>query len=123
MDQSNRKFAVGLFLGLLLVQCRAQNYPGRQWPSGEQIDLTGQWYFKADPGNAGESAGWFRDETDKTYWPLVSVPVGFDNCGPGMERYFGTAWFCRNIVVPESFRDRRIVLHFEGMRTLMPGSG
>ena len=89
--------------------------PGRQWPVREQIDLSGLWYFKADPGNAGDSAGWFRDETDKTFWPRVRVPVGFDNCGPGMDRYFGSAWFCRSIIVPESFRGRRIILHFEGI--------
>jgi hypothetical protein len=84
-------------------------------PIRVQIDLSGPWSFKADPDNIGETEGWFKNETDKTYWPLVSVPAGFDNCGPGLERYFGTAWFCKVLTVPESFRGHRIILHFEGI--------
>jgi beta-galactosidase/beta-glucuronidase len=109
------KIAACLLFALLLLPSLAQNNPVKTASVREQIDLCGLWSFKADPGNEGDSAGWFRPEYEKSFWPLVKVPVGFDNCGPGMERYFGTAWFCRTVSVPESFRGHRIILHFEGI--------
>ena len=110
-----KKSAVNLFLAFIMVPCLAQKNPAVTSAVREQIDLTGPWRFKADLKNEGDSAEWFNDETDKTFWPLVNVPVAFDQCGPGLERYFGTGWFCRHVTVPESFRGRRIVLHFEGV--------
>ena len=110
-----KKIPAVLLLALLSLPCTAQDNPAKTAPFREQIDLSGPWSFKADPKNVGDSEGWFRSGTDKTYWPLVSVPVGFDNCGPGLERYFGTGWFCKTLSVPESFRGRRIILRFEGI--------
>jgi beta-glucuronidase len=110
-----RNIIANFLLALLLAPCCAQNDPVKTATVREQIDITGPWRFKADPKNEGDSSGWFLPEHDKTFWPLVMVPIAFDNCGPGMERYFGTAWFCRSVNIPESFRGRRIVLHFEGI--------
>lgn len=109
-----KKIGSIIILSLFLVSCLKHN-EAVNTSVRQQIDLTGQWKFKADPNNEGDSVGWFNSGIDKSYWPLVSVPVGFDNCGPGMERYFGTAWFSRDILIPESFRSRRITLHFEGI--------
>jgi beta-glucuronidase len=109
------RIALNLFLAFIIVPCWAQTIPAKTSPLREQIDLTGPWRFKADPKNIGDSAEWFKDETDKTFWPLVNVPVAFDHCGPELDRYFGTGWFCRRVYVPESFRGRRILIHFEGI--------
>lgn len=110
----NRIAAVLLFV-LACAPGRAQSGSAETFAPRQQIDLSGPWSFKADAADIGDSLGWFMDKTDKTYWPLVDVPIGFDNCGPGMDRYFGTAWFTRNVFIPESFSGRRIVLHFEGI--------
>ena len=110
-----KKIPAVLLLAILLLPCTAQDIPAKAASVREQIDLSGPWSFKADPTDVGETEKWFKFETDKTFWPLVNVPVGFDNCGPGLERYFGTAWYCRTLAVPESFRGHRIILRFEGI--------
>lgn len=110
-----KRISAIIFPLLMLIPCLAQENPVKTASVRELMDLSGQWSFKADPDNEGEYAGWYRAETDKTFWPLVNVPIAFDNCGPGLERYFGTGWFCRSVFVPESFKGRRIVLHFEGI--------
>ena len=80
-----------------------------------EIDLSGSWKFIADTSGTGENNSWFNENADRIDWKEVMVPVGFDNCGTGMERYFGTGWFFRKVIVPESWRGKRIVLHFEGI--------
>ncbi|MGV8095844.1 MAG: glycoside hydrolase family 2 TIM barrel-domain containing protein [Mangrovibacterium sp.] len=110
-----KRIIADLFLIVILSSCLAQSKSGKNSSAREQIDLTGTWRFKADLNNEGEAKGWFRPETDQIFWLAVRVPVAFDHCGAGMERYFGTGWFCRYVFVPESFRGRRIILHFEGI--------
>ena len=110
-----RKIATILFSAFVLVSCMTQKKSERTASVRETIDLSGPWSFKSDPKNEGDSAEWFNDAKDKTFWPLVNVPIAFDNCGPEMDRYFGTAWFCRRVFVPETFLGRRITLHFEGI--------
>jgi hypothetical protein len=80
-----------------------------------QVNLSGEWSFQADRHNEGAAAGWFADGYDVKSWRRVAVPVAFDNCGPDMDRYIGVGWFSKHVRVPESFRGRRIVLHFEGI--------
>jgi len=82
-------------------------------PLRNYLDLTGLWKFKADTTGNGESLSWFGKNTDRSDWIDVNVPSGFDNCGPGMERYFGTGWFFRKFRVPENFRGKNNMLHFE----------
>jgi hypothetical protein len=110
-----KKFTAGLLLALLFVPCPGQDNDVQTQAVRDQIDLSGTWSFRADPENVGDSEGWFRSESGKKCWPLVNVPVAFDNCGPGLERYFGTAWYSKTLFVPESFRGRRIILRFEGI--------
>ena len=94
---------------------RDQMLPDEALFERTQINLSGNWSFRVDRNNEGESAGWFAENHDTTSWGDVSVPVGFDNCGPDMERYAGVGWFSKQVHVPESFRERRIVLNFEGV--------
>lgn len=110
-----KKLPATLFLVFILLPGLALSNSMKTESVRQQIDLSGPWSFKADPKNVGNTDGWFKSETDKTYWPLVCVPIAFDDCGPGLERYFGTAWFCRTFTVPESYRGRLIILHFEGI--------
>lgn len=110
-----KKILNSIILVLALTSCLVQPQSGQSGAVREKTDLSGFWSFKADPQNEGEGAGWYKPGTDKTYWPLVNVPIAFDNCGPGMDRYFGTAWFCKKVFVPESFEGQRIILHFEGI--------
>ncbi|MEI6784188.1 MAG: glycoside hydrolase family 2 TIM barrel-domain containing protein, partial [Verrucomicrobiota bacterium] len=94
---------------------RKKMLPAEALSDRAQINLSGIWSFQVDRQNAGETNSWFADEYDVKSWREVDVPVAFDNCGPDMDRYIGVGWFCKHVHVPESFRGRRIVLHFEGI--------
>ena len=94
---------------------RRQMLPDEAQPGRAQISLSGNWSFQADRKNEGESAGWFSDQQDTKSWQEVNVPIAFDNCESGLERYAGAGWFSKLVYVPESFRGKRVVLSFEGI--------
>ena len=94
---------------------RAQMLPDEMPADRAQIDLSGKWSFQPDRKNEGESAEWFAEDHDVKSWRSVDVPVAFDNCGPDMDHYTGVGWFRKDVIVPDSFRGRRVVLYFEGI--------
>jgi hypothetical protein len=94
---------------------RAQMLPDHVLSERAQISLSGNWGFQADRQDLGEAEMWFAADHDVTSWPGVEVPIAFDTCGPEMTRYVGVGWFRKCITVPESFRGRRVALHFEGI--------
>ena len=94
---------------------RPQMLPDGVLADRAQINLSGSWSFQADRQNEGESAGWCSEGCDVKSWRGVTVPITFDNCGPDLDRYAGVGWFRKSVYVPESFRDRRLVLHFDGI--------
>ena len=105
-----RIYIILLFLLLHSAFCFSQSEKARI-----EIDLNGWWRFCVDSLNRGEASGWFEPASDKSYWTLVKVPIAFDNCAPGLDRYSGAGWFAKEINIPESLRGRRVVLHFEGI--------
>lgn len=81
----------------------------------EYIDLCGVWKFKPNPWGRGEDETYARRDYDPRRWPEVRLPCDFDSCAPGLESYEGTAWFRRNVIIPEHWRGRRVILRFEGV--------
>lgn len=57
---------------------------------------------------------WFEREDYKAYTKPGNVKVPFLSQPP--RHYIGPAWYQRDIVVPESFRGKRVVLHLERPR-------
>ncbi|MEQ1641953.1 MAG: discoidin domain-containing protein [Pyrinomonadaceae bacterium] len=57
---------------------------------------------------------WFEREDYKAYTKPGSVKVPFLSQPP--RHYIGPAWYQRDIVVPESYRGKRVVLHLERPR-------
>jgi len=92
--------------------------PQAFYPFGQtrkQVPLTGKWTFTADRENKGIAETYFAADFDAHAWEPVSIPCGFDNCGPKLKRYFGTCWFRRTFTVPETMKGQRVVLRFEGV--------
>ena len=64
------------------------------------------------PFNAGEIAGYALAECDVSGWRTVTVPAGFEACGPGLATYQGFGWFQRTFTVPAGWEGRRMLLSF-----------
>lgn len=79
------------------------------------LDLCGLWRFQPDPSGEGEAVGYFQPDFDVVRWREVKVPVGFETCHPALEAYEGAGWFRRTFAVPEAWRDKRVVVSFEGV--------
>jgi beta-galactosidase/beta-glucuronidase len=84
----------------------------------ETVDVGGLWQAKLDPENTGEQEGYFKLEFTAEGWRQVHVPGSFANVAPEIDRYEGVGWFRRSFRVPDSFRGRQVVLHFEGVNYL-----
>ena len=80
-----------------------------------RMRLDGVWRFQVDPFNAGEIAGYAREDCDVSGWRTVGVPSGFESCGPGLATYQGFGWFQRTFTVPAGWEGRRILLCFAGV--------
>lgn len=87
-----------------------------------RIDLSGEWAFRLDPEDMGLMEQWFEQELpDK-----VQLPGSLDEQGIGVPRseiymgrltsetrYVGAAWYQKEIVIPDNWRDHRIALSLE----------
>lgn len=110
-----------IILGLLIIvsaACRAQ----------ETIDLSGTWTYALDSLDIGENNGWQR----RLFHQQLSLPGTLDDAGAGKPadlsvtfekatllqltrkyRYIGTAWYNREVTIPESWAGKTIVLSLE----------
>jgi len=86
------------------------------------IPLAGTWQFRLDPENLGTDKKWFSEELDDS----VTLPGTTDTNQKGMfkdERavdrlsrvwyWNGPAWYQREVVIPDSWRGKRITLLLE----------
>ncbi len=93
---------------------------GKAWPKEpppvrQEIDLTGRWLFQIDPWDEGLKLGFFSPDFPTQDWREVTIPRAFDDCAPGMYKYIGICWFCRQFEVPVAMQGRRVVVCFEGV--------
>ena len=75
---------------------------------GDEISTKTPWVLSLYDRN------WFEREDYKAYTKPGNVKVPFLSQPP--RHYIGPAWYQRDIVVPESFRGKRVVLHLERPR-------
>jgi hypothetical protein len=74
--------------------------------------LDGRWHFKADPQDAGEAKGWYRDGIrDRTCRVPSTWQIAFED----LRDYTGTGWFEREFTVASKHRGRRIAAVFCGV--------
>ncbi len=63
--------------------------------------LGGTWLYRADPTNAGQAAGWYRDVASSAGWSPVSVPNSF-NAGDLSDASMAgsVGWYRRDFTLP-----------------------
>lgn len=85
--------------------------------SKESVSLSGEWEFRADPGDVGKDQKWFHPGTpfDRT----IKVPGAWNAQGVGEESkvmfasYAGAGWYRKSIGLPASWKGERVWLCFE----------
>ncbi len=86
-------------------------YPRPDFVRREWECLNGPWEFAVDPDEQGIDEHWERRPSlDRTI--TVPYPVESRLSGIGDAARHDVVWYARNLIVPESWRDRRLLLHF-----------
>ena len=104
---------------LVILLCCAQ------WISAhEEINLAGTWRFQTDPMGFGKTPGselYLAKLTES-----IQLPGSMDEAGKGMLttaryvdrltrkfEYCGPAWYQREVLIPQSWSNKDIILHLE----------
>jgi hypothetical protein len=104
---------------LISLACAAQQ---------QELDLSGQWTYQLDSLSAGEKEGWYN----KLFERSLQLPGTLDDAGIGnahdltvrfekatllqlarKHSYTGAVWYSREVVIPESWKDKTITLTLE----------
>ena len=101
---------------LCVVACSCAVERSRDGAQRETISLAGMWRFQPDGFVKGETLGYEQTHLNDQRWPLVRVPSSFGQAQiPAMEHYVGAGWFRQRVSVPENWRDKDVVLRFDGV--------
>ncbi len=75
------------------------------------LELDGLWRFRADPDDVGETEGWANGVDT---WLDVAVPGSWNEqlAEAGLMNYTGAAWLFRDVFVPETYADQKLILRF-----------
>lgn len=103
-----------------MMLCCAQLLSAQQ----ERIDLSGTWRFQADPMGFGKTPGSELYQAKLT--ESIMLPGSTDEGGKGMLttaryvdrltrkfEYCGQAWYQREVIIPEEWKDKEITLNLE----------
>lgn len=115
--KKNRMKNIYVILLIAFVSCNTQMEQFRI-----KIDLQGQWQFAIDTTNTGIDKKWYLSDLNDT----INLPgttdlnqKGFPNHDTTtmhlnrIYKYEGMAWYRKKVVIPESFKDKHILLFFE----------
>lgn len=84
------------------------------------LSLSGNWKFHPDPENRGYRDNWQSPGFDDRDWREIKVPGYWENQGvrdpnpafpASTAPYDGYAWYRYRVVIPESFRNRKLFLN------------
>jgi len=86
-------------------------YPRPQFVRPDWLCLNGAWQFEIDPGDSGIQRGLIERELNSE----ITVPFCPESklSGIGNEDFMNAVWYRRNVAIPESYRGKRLLLHFQ----------
>lgn len=89
-----------------------KDYPRPQFVREDWQNLNGEWDFRFDDDNVGERERWFESFSGEL---KIQVPFVYETkaSGIGEAELHPNIWYKRNFVVPDEFRGKRVILHFQ----------
>lgn len=87
-----------------------QEHPRTQMRRENWLNLNGQWQFEIDNGDSGHARGLVNSELSGS----INVPFCPESKLSGVEHrdFMSAVWYRRTFTLPESWRGKRVVLHF-----------
>jgi beta-galactosidase/beta-glucuronidase len=79
-----------------------------------RLSLSGEWHFRVDPSQVGESESWHQSDFDASSWDLVDVPHTW-NVMRAHSNYDGFAWYRKVFDLPDRAADARMQLRFDAV--------
>ncbi len=80
----------------------------------EMIDLNGEWIFAIDSTGRGIAQEWTTKGIDKHEGTKVMVPHTW-NTIPSLTRYWGKAWYEKEIFIPSEWQNQAVKLQFDAV--------
>lgn len=95
----------------MTTQLRAE-YPRPQHVRQSWINLNGEWEFEFDDADVGQGQKWQLGE--KAFSERIQVPFAFQSKLSGIADpdFHDRVWYRKQVVLPEAFNGKRILLHF-----------
>ena len=78
------------------------------------VSLNGLWQFRLDPGNVGQTNAWYKSNQVSDGWRNVTVPHTWQVSQDSAD-YFGTAWYRRQLEVPNDWTHQTVRIEFEAV--------
>jgi len=78
------------------------------------FNLNGIWGFTFDDNNNGLKKRWYKNESADKFDKKIVVPFCYQSRLSGIEdnTFHDIVWYRREFILPNSFRDKRILMHF-----------
>lgn len=88
------------------------DYPRPQFVRDSWMNLNGEWEFEFDDDRVGSKEKWHLG--NKALSKTIQVPFAFQSklSGIGSNDFHDVVWYRRDLLIPDSFANKRILLHF-----------
>ena len=88
-------------------------YPRPQFVRDEWLCLNGKWQFEIDQGDSGLERGLLERDLKSE----IKVPFCPESelSGIGNPDFLNAVWYRRDVTIPETWADRRVLLHFQAV--------
>lgn len=91
-----------------------KDYPRPQFVREQWLNLNGEWDFRFDDRNIGETEQWQQKLKDSR---KIVVPYTYETkaSGIGEETFHPFVWYSRTVHVPAEAASKRVILHFQAV--------
>ncbi|CAM4033994.1 sugar-binding domain-containing protein [Cohnella lubricantis] len=91
-----------------------KDYPRPQFVREDWLNLNGEWDFRFDDADEGETGEWYRAFSGDR---KIEVPFAYETkaSGIGEEKFHPYVWYHRTFGVPAGQEGKRVLLHFQAV--------
>jgi beta-galactosidase/beta-glucuronidase len=91
-----------------------KDYPRPQFVRESWLNLNGEWDFRYDDDNVGETEKWYEQLNGDL---KITVPFTYETkaSGIGEETFHPNVWYERTLDVPKEQEGKRVILHFQAV--------
>ncbi|MEC0240251.1 glycoside hydrolase family 2 TIM barrel-domain containing protein [Paenibacillus dokdonensis] len=98
----------------MTTKAYTKDYPRPQFVRENWLNLNGEWSFRFDDRNQGETEKW-QEKFDGTH--TITVPFSYETqaSGIGIEEFHPQVWYRKSVHIPKEADGKRTILHFQAV--------